>query len=78
MAHLNLKNKMKKFATMIVCAFGVTLLGLNYMSANKDQSSEKPTPWFSTEKNIKAESQDYDVSKINLPSIFLAILQLAK
>ena len=69
---------MKKFATIIVCAFGVTLLGLNYMSANSDQSSEKPTSWFSAEKNVKAESPDYDVSKINLPSIFIAILQLTK
>lgn len=69
---------MKKFATMIVCACGVTLLGLNYMSANSEQTEENSISWFSSQKNIKAESEDYDVSKVNLPSIFIAILQLAK
>lgn len=71
-------NIMKKFATMIVCAFGVTLLGLNYMSANSEQTKENSISWFSSQKNIKSESEDYDVSKVNLPSIFIAILQLAK
>ncbi len=69
---------MKKFATMIVCAFGVTLLGLNYMSANMEATSENSISWFSSKQEIKTETKDYEVSKVNLPSIFIAILQLAK
>jgi len=68
---------MKKIASVITLSIGIVLLGLNHQTslnsgfsevfAVKSQTTkvEKPTP----------VGKSYDVSKINLPSIFDALIK---
>lgn len=72
---------MKKIATIVVCAVGFALLGLNHLAPNLNNNNEPTYAIFTPSANTLPTEKDektYDVSILNLPTIFIAILQLAK
>jgi len=72
---------MKKFATMIGLAIGITLLGLNFMSINissNNISKGQVLGWNSSVIKEQVNQKSPEISSLNLPTIFIAIIQLAK
>jgi hypothetical protein len=64
---------MKKIAGIIVFVFGLVLIGLNYTS-NNNSSFNLLNNSVDTElidqKDVETKESAFDVSKINLPSVF--------
>lgn len=71
---------MKKIASILTLIVGLVLLGLNYhVNTNSGQTSTNGS--FHKRSDVKkseSEDKNYDVSKINLPSIFDALIRSLK
>ena len=66
---------MKKIASIVTVFIGLVLLVLNYQNIAIETQTELNKKAINTEvkNNPKSEDKSFDVSKINLPSIFDAL-----
>lgn len=68
---------MKKIASVITLFIGLVLLGLNYTTSVKSELSESfsSKPKATVVKQTTPVGKSFDVTKINLPSIFDALIR---
>jgi hypothetical protein len=69
---------MKKIASIAVLSLGLVLLSLNYIDSNyrKANSSATLNKAQKQEVLVEAENENLDATRINLPSIFNALIGL--
>ena len=64
---------MKKIASIVVVVFGLVLIGLNYTynsNSNFKLMSSDTEKELVDQSDIEVEKSTFDVSKLNLPSVF--------
>jgi hypothetical protein len=68
---------MKKIASLVVLAFGLILIGLNFHGSQSPNSTEERNKSERVIENTeKSSASDLEGQRVNIPSIFRALLGL--
>ncbi len=68
---------MKKIASLVVLTFGLILIGLNFHGSQNPSSTEELNKSERVIENTeKSSASDLEIQRVNIPSIFRALLGL--